>query len=128
MSGVVADTSVWVDFLAGGDVPLLVDALAQTTVVLPPIVVAELMSGARRRRDRAAIADLVRDLPLHETPVEHWLRVGELRRTLRGLGLSVSTPDAHVAQCALDRSALLLSRDAVFRRITQHCALRVATG
>jgi predicted nucleic acid-binding protein len=128
VSGVVADTSVWVDFLAGGDVPLLVDALAQTTVVLPPIVVAELMSGARRRRDRAAIADLVRDLPLHETPVEHWLRVGELRRTLQGLGLSVSTPDAHVAQCALDRSALLLSRDAVFRRITQYCTLRVATG
>jgi tRNA(fMet)-specific endonuclease VapC len=128
VSGVVADTSVWIDFFAGGDVPLLADALAQTTVVLPPIVVAELISGARRRRERVAVADLVRDLPLHETPVEHWLRVGELRRTLRAHGLSVSTPDAHVAQCALDRSALLLSRDAVFRRIAKYCTLRVATG
>jgi predicted nucleic acid-binding protein len=128
VSGVVADTSVWVDFFAGDDVPLLADALAQTTVVLPPIVVAELASGARRRRDRAVIADLVRDLPLHETPVEHWLRVGELRRALRARGLSVSTPDAHVAQCALDRSALLLSRDAIFRRIAQYCTLRVAPG
>jgi predicted nucleic acid-binding protein len=40
--------------------------------------------------------------------------------------LSVSTPDAHVAQCALDRAALLLSRDAVFGRVARLSALRVA--
>jgi hypothetical protein len=33
------------------------------------------------------------------------------------VGLSVSTSDAQVAQCALDRDALLLSQDAIFTKI-----------
>jgi hypothetical protein len=124
VSGVVVDTSVWVDFFAGRPAPLLEDALDQGLVILSPLVVAELISGTRRPRDRAAIADLVRELPLHETPLEHWIRVGELRRQLRALGVAVSTPDAHVAQCALDRDALLLSRDRVFDRIAEVSKLR----
>jgi len=128
VSVVVVDTSVWIDFLAGRPTPLLEDALAEGRVVLPPLVVAELISGARRPRDRAAITDLIRELPLHETPLDHWVRVGELRRTLKEKGIAVSTPDAHVAQCALDRDALLLSRDAVFTRITKGVGLRVQSG
>jgi len=40
--------------------------------------------------------------------------------------VSVSTPDAHVAQCALDVNGVLLSTDAVFRRIAPRSRLRVA--
>lgn len=125
VSGVVVDTSVWIDFFAGRPVPSLEDALAQGSVILSPLVVAELVSGARRSRDRDSIRDLMRELPLHETPLDHWVRVGDLRRQLRGRGLAVSTPDAHVAQCALDRDALLLSRDAVFQRIAAIGTLRL---
>ncbi len=126
MSGVVVDTSVWIDFFAGIAVPAMEDALANGLVVLPPMVVAELLSGARRAEDRVAITEVLSDLALHDTPREHWLRVGDLRRSLRARGISVSTPDAHVAQCAIDRNALLLSRDAIFARIAQHAALKLA--
>jgi predicted nucleic acid-binding protein len=125
VNGVVVDTSVWIDFFAGGDLPALADALAQGAVVLPPIVIAELVSGAQRAADRRAIAELVQELTIHDTPPDHWVRVGTLRRELRDRGLSVSTPDAHVAQCALDRSALLLSRDAVFARISKLVPLKL---
>ena len=128
MSGVVADTSVWIDFFAGRPAPTLEDALAHGLVVLPPLVVAELVGGARRKAERASIARLVEELPVHETPVDHWARVGELRRTLLDRGLSVSTPDAHIAQCALDRDALLLSRDAVFVRIGRSVDLKLGVG
>ncbi|MGH7388115.1 MAG: PIN domain-containing protein [Candidatus Rokuibacteriota bacterium] len=128
MSGVVVDTSVWIDFFAGRPAPGLEEALAQGSVVLPPLVVAELVSGATRSRDRTAIAELIHELPVHETPVDHWIRVGELRRSLRGKGISVSSVDAHVAQCALDRDATLLSRDAVFGRITRVAELRLQSG
>ena len=128
MSGVVADTSAWIDFFAGRPAHALEDALAQGLVVLPPLVVAELISGAHRARDRTAIARLVDDLPLHETPLAHWIRVGELRHRLRERGISVSTPDAHVAQCALDRDAVLLSSDAVFMRIARSAGLRLESG
>ena len=125
MSGVVVDTSVWIDFLAGRSTPSLEDALAQGLVVLPPLVVAELVSGAHRQREKTMLEDLLEELPLHETPLAHWIRVGELRRGLRSKGISVSTPDAHVAQCALDRDAVLLSRDTVFVRIARLSPLRV---
>ena len=128
MSAVVADTSVWIELFAGRPAAALEDALAQGLVVLPPLVVAELISGARRPRDRAAIEDLVAELPLHDTPLEHWVRVGDLRRRLAGRGISVSTPDAHVAQCALDRGALLLSRDAIFAHIARAAGLKVHAG
>jgi tRNA(fMet)-specific endonuclease VapC len=128
VSAVVADTSVWVELLAGRSAPGLVEALRQGLVVLPPIVVAELISGARRARDRASIHDLMEELPLHETPLDHWIRVGDLRRRLAERGVSVSTPDAHVAQCALDRGAVLLSRDAVFARIAEASDLMLRPG
>ena len=120
MSGVVVDTSCWIDFLAGRPAAGLEEALLQGAAVLPPLVVAELISGARRPGDRLAIEELVRELPVHETPLGHWIRVGELRRDLLGRGVAVSTPDAHVAQCALDRGAVLLSRDAVFASIARY--------
>ena len=113
---VVVDTSVWIDFFAGVPAAALEEALAASAVVLPPIVVAELVSGARTERERATIRELVDDLPLHETPRQHWVRVGELRRALHSRGVSISTPDAHVAQCALDLDAVLLTRDEVFAR------------
>jgi predicted nucleic acid-binding protein len=67
----------------------------------------------------------VRELPVHETPLEHWIKVGELRRAARDRGLSVSTPDAHVAQCAIDRDAILLSKDSIFTRLASMTPLRL---
>jgi tRNA(fMet)-specific endonuclease VapC len=128
VSGLVVDTSVWIDFFGGRPVRALEDGLLQGAVTLPPMVVAELISGARLDKQRAAISDLVRDLPVHETPVDHWIRVGDLRRHLAEKGIAISTPDAHVAQCAIDLDALLLTRDAVFDKIAKQTALRLATG
>jgi len=128
VSAVVVDTSVWIELFAGRPVPALQEALRQGIVVLPPIVAAELVSGARRPRDRAAIRDLLAELPLHETPLDHWIRVGELRRRLADYGVSVSTPDAHVAQCAIEAGALLWSRDAVFHKMAAMSALRLFEG
>ena len=124
--GLVVDTSAWIDFFGGETVPLLEDALAIGSVVLPPVVVAQLVSGVQKGASRAALIDLLEDLPLHATPREHWIRVGELRRALSEKGLTVSTPDAHIAQCALDRDAPLRSRDRVFPRIARYVSLRLA--
>ena len=90
MSGVIVDTSAWIEYFAGRDIPLLDDALKQGSVVLAPIVVAELASGAHRARERERLIEFLDQLPLHETPREHWIHVGELRRLCREKGLSVS--------------------------------------
>lgn len=125
-AGLIVDTSAWIDFFAGRSTPLLEDALALGAVVLAPIVVAELVSGARNESDRAALVDFLEDLPVHDTPRVHWVRVGELRRQMMAKECPISTPDAHVAQCALDRDAPLLSRDRAFALIAGHTSLRLA--
>jgi predicted nucleic acid-binding protein len=126
VNGLVADTSEWIEFLAGRPADLLDNALASGVVVVPPVVIAELLGGALSREEKIGLEDLLRDLELHKTNFDHWVRVGELRRTLRTAGLSVSAADAHVAQCALDRNVMLLSRDTIFTKIAEHAPLRVA--
>jgi predicted nucleic acid-binding protein len=110
------------------DVAAVAESLADGAAVLSPIVVAELISGAASQAQRQAIGELLQDAPVHETSLEHWIRVGDLRRTLAQKGISVTIPDAHVAQCALDRDALLLSRDAVFVQIARFLPLRLHPG
>jgi predicted nucleic acid-binding protein len=116
---VVVDSSIWIEFFRGKDLPALESALAEGRVLVPPIVVSELVSGAVSRGDARRVRDVVLELDVIDTPRDHWIRVGELRRELRARGLAVSTPDAHVAQCALDVGGILLSSDAVFRRIAR---------
>jgi len=122
---VVVDTSSWIDFFAGSVSEHVEEALAHGAAILPPVVVAELVSGAKTVEQRRAIGELLQDAPVHDTPLEHWIRVGDLRRSLSRYGVNVTVPDAHVAQCALDRNAVLLTRDAIFDRIAQHTALRL---
>jgi predicted nucleic acid-binding protein len=128
VSALVADTSIWVEFFRGRSLPALEQALERGFVVLPPIVGAELLSSPLSARKREQLADMLRELPLHPTPFEHWAEVGALRARLRRAGLSVSTPDAHIAQCALDCSGLLWTRDAIFSKLAKHCDLRLFEG
>ena len=60
-----------------------------------------------------------------DAPRAHWLRVGDLRARALARGIAVSTPDAHVAQCALDLDAPLLTRDGVFARLAAICPLKL---
>lgn len=126
MKGVVADTSEWIEYLAGRPAQLFEQCLEAQSIVVPPIVVTELLTGARSREEHMVLEDLLIDLPMHDNNFLHWARVGDLRRTLRSKGLSVRASDAHVAQCALDRGAPLLTRDAVFWKIAAHTKLRIA--
>lgn len=126
MSALVIDTSSWISWLAGGGSPLVEAALEEGRVHLPPVVAAELLSGRLAAWERRALGSLLDDLPLVPTDRAHWYRVGRLRAALGQRGLTVSTPDAHVAQCALDLGAELLSEDGVFARLAGLVPLRLA--
>ena len=126
MSALVVDTSSWIAWLAGGGSSLVDEALEEGRLHLPVIVSAELLSGRLDDSERAELQDMLSDLPAVGTEPSHWFRVGELRATLRARGLSVSTPDAHVAQCAIDTGGVLLTEDRVFEKIAKAVPLRLA--
>lgn len=112
---IVVDTSVWIEYFRGAALPELDTALDAGAVVLSPIVLAELLSAPLSRTNRHELSEALRDVPLHATGFDHWDRVGALRAKLGGLGVTISTPDAHVAQCALDLDGFVWSLDKVFR-------------
>ncbi len=124
MSALIVDTSSWIGYIGGQPNSALSEALFEGRVYLPPIVVAELLSGSLPPAQRDALGDALRELPLCASEFSHWQRVGCLRAHLRNQGLSVSTPDAHIAQCALDLNGFLLSEDKVFARIALHSQLQ----
>jgi predicted nucleic acid-binding protein len=128
VSALLVDTSVWVEFFRGAPLPPLEEALRTGSVVLAPIVAAELLSAPLTRAERRSLASFVDDLPLHPTPLPHWQAVGALRAHLSRKGLSVSTPDAHVAACAIEANAALWSNDAVFRKVARATSLRLFDG
>ncbi len=125
MSVVIVDTSSWITYFRGDEHSELDDALRDSRIRLPPIVVAELLSGPLSSQEQSELADFLVDLPMCDTPFDHWRRVGRLRSALASRGLTVSTPDAHVAQCCFDLDAELISEDSIFRRIAKLKPLRL---
>jgi predicted nucleic acid-binding protein len=125
---VIVDSSGWIDFLAGRPAAAVQEAIDIGSVVLPPLVIAELLSGNLSADQRTAVGELLQDFPLHETPLLHWMDVGELRRFLGARGVNVTIPDAHVAQCAIDRRAVIVSGDDIFTRIAKHTSLRLESA
>jgi predicted nucleic acid-binding protein len=126
VSALVVDTSSWVAWLAGGGSSLVEEALEEGRLYLPVIVSAELLSGRLDDSERTELQDMLSDLPAVGTDPSHWFRVGRLRAQLRARGLSVSTPDAHVAQSAIDTRGALLTEDRVFEKIAKAVPLRLA--
>jgi len=126
VSALVVDTSSWIAWLAGGGSGLVDEALDEGRLHLPVIVFAELLSGRLDDAERAELQDMLSDLPAVGTDPEHWFRVGKLRAELRSKGLSVSTPDAHVAQCTIDTGGVLLTEDRVFEKIAKVVPLPLA--
>jgi predicted nucleic acid-binding protein len=125
VSVLVVDTSVWVAFFRGAPLPRLEVALRDGLVLLAPVVAAELLSAPLSRAERRSLTAFISDLPLHPTPLLHWQAVGSLRAQLAKRGLTVSTPDAHVAQCAIEADGALWSNDAVLSKVARHSGLRL---
>ncbi len=113
----VADTSVLVDHVNGRRVRAVELALANDQLILPPLVISELVTGAARSEEKSAIAELMLHVRMHETDIRHWIAVGDLRRDLARHGVNLTIPDAHIAQCVIDLDATLITRDKVFQLV-----------
>lgn len=107
--GLVVDTSAVVAFeRADSGFDRMLDELGSETVVMPAIVLAELLTGTHAvrdpllgRRKRAALADLLAQVPLVDFGREIAERWAELVTELRGRGQLIPANDVQVAATAL---------------------------
>ena len=103
---ILADTSVWVDHLKGGDA-VLAGLLDEGRVLAHPFVIGELALGGLR--GRAAILEALTDLPQAKIAShEEVMTMVEARRLWgRGIGLV----DAHLLAAVALSEAKLWTRD-----------------
>ncbi len=123
---IAIDSSTLIAYIqgdGGADVEALDAGLAAGDVVLPPVVLAEVLSDpALPARHRA----LLLAIPLLETLPDYWARAAASRRTVLGKKLRARLPDTLIAQSCIDHDVALLSRDKDFRHFVKHCKLRLA--
>lgn len=116
---VLADTSVWVDYLRqgpGGRAAALDRLLADREVVVCGPVVAELLAGtASRQRDD--LGRVFAGLPWADLDRAQWHRVGQVAAELRQRGETVALTDVEIAVAAEHAGAALWSDDTDFERV-----------
>jgi hypothetical protein len=67
VAGVVADSSILLEYLAQRPVEYLEEAVISETLVLPPLVIAEVISGDMTPEQRTMLGELLQGSPLHVT-------------------------------------------------------------
>lgn len=129
---VLVDTSVWIDFFNGRP-GAAADALArllddEDEVLTCGLIVAELLQGVRRDRQRTTIERYLRDMEwLSPREPETFLAAARLFRELRARGVTVrSTIDCIVARLAAEDGAYLLARDRDLEMIAESGLLDLA--
>ena len=117
---VIADTSVWIEFLMGGgprEQHELDRLLAQGDVGMVGVVMAELLQGARNPQEYEELGVRLAGLPSVSETKNTWVQVGTLSYRLRQKGLAVGVVDLLIAALALERGHEVYTLDEHFQRI-----------
>jgi len=110
---ILADTSIWVDHLRGGDAKL-VELLGAGAILTHPFVIGEIALGSLSRRDE--ILENLRDLPAVSIATDDEVLEFIERRALHGRGIGYV--DCHLlASMTLTPGATLWTRDKRLRAV-----------
>lgn len=116
---VLADTSVWVDYLrhgAAGPAAALDGLLAAGGVVMCGPVAAELLAGISDRA-RDDLWQQLAGLPWADLERLQWRQIGEAAAAVRRSGMTVALTDIEIAVASMAADADLWSRDSDFDRL-----------
>lgn len=122
---IALDSSSLIAYLGGergADVDAVDLALEQRQGVLPPVVLAEMLS---ERRLPLRVREVLLHLPLLDVGQGYWERAGLLRSLVLQGGRRAPLADALIAQSCLDHDAPLVTRDADFSGFARLAGLRL---
>jgi predicted nucleic acid-binding protein len=112
---IAVDTSSLRRFLsgsAGPDVDAVAASLDEHQMLLPPVVLAEILSEPRLQRSTIEVLSAI---PLLEILDGYWIRTGQLRARMIAAGHKAKMADALIAQSCLDHDVALITHDNDFR-------------
>lgn len=126
---ILVDTSVWIDFFAGRDLPHVqtLEHLLQTDadLALCGIILTEILQGIAADNQYQQVQDYLQPLLRLEITESVWLSAADLYRTLRKRGMTIrKTNDCVIAATALHYECCLLHNDRDFAAIQQYFPLQ----
>lgn len=125
MNALLIDTSIWISYFNGESFSEIDLALKEGRVYTTGLIASELLSGVANSKEKKSLEVFLKELPLCDASFDHWCKVGALRSKLIQKGFSISTPDAHIAQSAIDLECYLYSSDKIFEKISDKIDLKI---
>jgi len=129
MSRVLIDTSAWIDFFQDESSPYgaVVDALLKEDLACTTgLVKAEIIPGAKNRKEFNQLKDCFDALPLLADPVEMWDEIINAQRKLKQKGVNgAGIPDLIIAVTAMANNAEVFSKDHHFDLMEKILGLEV---
>jgi len=122
---IAADTSAWIAYLSGQDgvdVEAMDQALADSQVCLPPVVLTELLSEPSLP---GPVADALLQIPVLEVTEGYWQRAGILRSRVLAGRRKARLADTLIAQSCIDHDLALLAREQDYRSFVRVADLKL---
>lgn len=118
-SGVLIDTSVWIEFFrkASSVGDAVAELLNKELVWVTGIVLFELVQGTKAEVEKAHIVSRLTSLRYVEMSVMVWQKAGELARLLKKNGLTLPVSDIILAAVALEHNLQVFTLDKNFESI-----------
>jgi predicted nucleic acid-binding protein len=113
----LVDSCVWIDFLSGRDDHGLARALLDNRVALCGTVLAQVLSGVRKVRQRRLLEERFLALPHFPETREVFFKAATLYSDLRRKGITIPLSDCTIAAVALTNDLSLLTLDRHFDHI-----------
>jgi hypothetical protein len=117
--GVIADTSVLIDFLKG-ETPVsnaVTSLLEKKRIVITGIIIAELLQGIKNPKEEHIISELLTGIAILEADTAMWIQAGKLSASLRRKGVSLPLTDVAVAALAIENNLSVFTLDKHFEQI-----------
>jgi len=117
---ILIDTSVWIEYFRDRFSVLsnkVDEALSEKEVLVPKIVIAELIQGAKSEREVSIIRDFVEAFSVIDQTEETWFKAGYLSFNLKKKGKIVNLTDCYIAVIAQENSCPIFTLDEHFKHI-----------
>lgn len=127
---ILVDTSVWIDFFAGRDLPhvavLEKSIIDSEDLALCGIILTEILQGIADDTTHRRVQDYLSPLIMLPMPETVFVRAAKIYRTLRKKGITIrKSNDCIIAATALEHHCRLLHNDRDFTPIAEHFPLKV---
>jgi len=115
---ILADSCIWIDFLSGRADHGMARALFDNRVAVCGMILAEVLSGVRKPKQRAQLERRLGALPYLEQTRDVHLLAARIYADLQSKGTTIPLSDCIIAATCLHNSLPLLSTDKHFDSVT----------